>query len=75
MTRARSPGRQLIPGRWKEHDVAVPDVIVKRLPPCRPLPKLEQRPSRERVIPEVFLGLAALLLSAAIIALLVATRR
>jgi len=71
MTRARMPGRHLVPGRWNEHEVAVPDHVVKSLPPCKPLPRLEQRPSRERVIAEVCLGIAALILAAGCVALLI----
>lgn len=78
MTRARMPGRHFVPGRWNANNVAVPDLVpsptLKRLPPCKPLPKFEQRPSRERVIAEVCLGLATLIIAVMSAALLIAAR-
>jgi len=77
MTRARMPGRHLVPGRWNANNVAVPDLVppptLKRLPPCKPLPKFEQRPSRGRVIAEVC-SLVTLLVAVMSAVLLIAAR-
>ena len=70
--------RRLLPGRWNTHGVAEPDIVppppCHRLPSCKPLPKLEQRPSRERVVAEICVTVAAVFFAASCIALLVAAR-
>jgi hypothetical protein len=78
MSRAQMPGRRFIPGRWnRDLSAAVPDIVptaqIHRLPPCRPLPRLRQRPS-ERQVAGWCLAFAAGFISAAAIALLFAAR-
>jgi hypothetical protein len=75
MTQARMPGtsRRLTPGRWNSRGVAVPDIPplhVRGLPPCKPLPKLEQRARRERRIAVWCLIFAAVFLVSVSCALL-----